>query len=147
LIASLSIIFVSTALFLYWFRYTCLLIIDAKGSVEAGAQNYALKVTDTIRLSYPHLERELVAGSQTFVLDTLHEGLANDYRILTDLLQQFTEGESIEHRILLIDYKLMQSWYAFTRHCDNLTGSRKALREMSLILNCFAAEIGESAAL
>ena len=137
-IASLFIIAASSALFVYWFRYTCLLLLGQK-TAEVGSENYALKVTSTIRLSFPHLQRALRDDSQEFALDTLHEGLASDYRILTDLLRQFTSGDSIEHRILLIDYKLMGAWYSLTR-------APKALMEMSLILNYFASEIGESAA-
>jgi len=146
LIASLFIITASSGLFLYWFRYTCLLLLGQRNKLEAGEPDYALKVTGTIRLSFPKIEQALLADSPAFALDVLHEGLDNDYRMLTDLLQQFTGADSIEHRILVADYKLMQKWYALTRRCENLTGARKALTEMSAILNYFASEIGESAA-
>jgi hypothetical protein len=145
LIASLFIIIASSGLFLYWFRYSCLLILS-QNNQEAGAQDYALKVAGTIRLSFPKIEQALLADSPALSLDVLHEGLDSDFRILTELLQQFTGGESIEHRILVADYKLMQKWYAATRRFENLSGARKALTEMSAILSYFASEIGESAA-
>ena len=133
-------------LFLYWFRYTCLFMLRQKQ--EAGAPDYALKVTSTIRLSFPQLEQALrAADPEEIALDNLHEGLSKDYRILTDLLRQFTGGDSIEHRILLLDYHLMQRWFGLTRRLDDATGARRALTEMSQILGYFASEIGESAAL
>jgi hypothetical protein len=147
LFASLFIIAASSALFVYWFRYTCLILLSQKTSQQAGAPNYALKVTGTIRLSFPNMDQALVGDSQALAFDLVHEGLTNDYRILTDLLQHFTGGESFEHRILVADYKLMQIWYSLTRRFEDLTGARKALTEMSLILSYFASEIGESAAL
>ena len=145
MIASLIIIAAASVLFLYWFRYTCLLMLGQKQ--EAGAPDYALKVTSTIRLSFPHLQQALLADSEPLALDALHEGLEKDYRILTDLLQQFTGAESIEHKILLVDYRLMQNWYAVTRRFENATHARQALTEMSQILGYFASEIGASAAL
>jgi hypothetical protein len=145
LIASLFIIIASSILFLYWFRYTCLLILQQKQ--EVGAPDYALRVTSTIRLSFPHLQQALQAAEgEEIGLDALHEGLSKDYRILTDLLQQFTGGDSIEHRILLLDYRVMQKWYTLTRGLNDATRARSALTEMSQILGYFASEIGESAA-
>lgn len=84
--------------------------------------------------------------SEAVALDLLHEGLESDRKILTDLLTQFTGAESIDHRLLMLDYKVMQKWYSFTRRLDDSTRARNALTEMSLILNYFASEIGESAA-
>jgi hypothetical protein len=146
LIASLLIIVASTALFLYWFRYTCLLLLEQKNSLEAGEPNYASRVTETIRLSFPHLERSLRLDAGAVALDMLHDGLESDRKMLTDLLAQFTGAESIDHRLLMIDYKLMQKWYCLTKRLDDSTRARNALTEMSLILNYFASEIGENAA-
>ena len=55
-------------------------------------------------------------------------------------------SDSIERRILDIDYKVMQSWYKMTRTSKNLAQAKMALSEMSSILSYFAAEIAESAA-
>jgi hypothetical protein len=84
--------------------------------------------------------------SEAVALDLLHEGLEGDRKILTDLLTQFTGAESIDHRLLMLDYKVMQKWYSLTRRLDDSTRARNALTEMSLILNYFASDIGESAA-
>jgi len=134
------IIIASSALFLYWFRYSCLLLLSQQGS--AG---YALRVASNIQLSFPHVQEALQAIPQSAALDRLHERLDQDYELLTDLLRH-PGGESIEHRILRVDYHIMRVWYQLTR-TSQLLQARNALGEMSAILGFFAAEIGESAAL
>jgi len=140
-IASVLIIIASTVMFLYWFRYTCLLLVQ-RGSVE-----HALAVASTIQLSFPQVKEALQAQSHTASLDYLHKSLEKDYVLLMDVLSQAAgSSESIERRILAIDYKVMQTWYRMTRTSSNLVQAKMALSEMSSILGYFAAEIGESAA-
>src|SRR5262249_5800198 len=115
-------------LFLYWFRHTCLLILAQRNGSE-----YAVKVASTIRLSFPQVRDTLETAPMTTALDRVHESLEADYRILTELLQQATGSESIEHRVLELDYKAMQVWYKMTRTRD-LALARSALAEMSSIL-------------
>ena len=141
MLASILIIIASTVLFVYWFRYTCLLVLAQKSSTE-----FTLKVASTIRLSFPQVEAALQAAPRTAALDRLHQGLENDFRILTVLLSQATGSDSIEHRILAIDYKVMQVWYKLTRTHGNLFLARQALSEMTSILGFFAEELGQSAA-
>ena len=140
MLASVLIIIASTGLFVYWFRYTCLLILAQRSGTE-----FAVKVASTIRLSFPQVEAALQAAPRTAALDRLHQGLENDFRILTVLLSQTDGSDSIEHRILAIDYKVMQVWYKLTRTHGNLL-ARNALSEMTSILGFFAEELGQSAA-
>jgi len=138
-IVSIFIILASAVMFLYWFRYTCLLLI------EKGNADYALKVASTIQLSFPLVKATVQAHSHTASLDHLHRSLDNDYQLLMDVLGQAAgSSESIERRILAIDYKVMETWYKLTR-TKNLGQAKRALSEMSSILSYFAAEIGESA--
>jgi hypothetical protein len=141
LFASIFIIVASSALFLYWFRHTCLLILAQRESSE-----YALKVASTIRLNFPKIEDVLQTAPRTTALDRVHAGLEDDYRILTDLLRQATENDSIQHRVLAINYKAMKVWYRLNRTRGNLALARNALTEMSSILGFFADELGQSAA-
>jgi len=141
LFASIFIIIASSALFLYWFRHTCLLILAQRESSE-----YAVKVTSTIRLNFHQIEDVLQTAPRTTALDRVHAGLEDDYRILTDLLQQATGNRSIEHRVLAINYKAMKVWYKVNRAHGDLSLARNALAEMSSILGFFAEELGESAA-
>ena len=102
-------------------------------------------MASNIQLSFPHVQETLQTLTHSAALDRLHERLDKDYHLLTDLLRH-PGGESIEHRILRIDYHIMRVWYQLTR-TSQLLQARKALGEMSAILGFFAAEIGESAAL
>jgi len=138
-IASIVIIIVSSMMFLYFFRYTCLLLM------RRGSEEYAMAVASTIRLSFPQVKATLKEQSHTASLDHLHKSLEKDYQLLMDVLGQATGSESIERRILAVDYKVMQTWYKMTRTSRNLAQAKMALSEMSSILTYFAAEIGESA--
>jgi hypothetical protein len=140
-IASILIIVASTVMFLYWFRYTCLLL------VQRGSAEHALAVASTIRLSFPEVQAALQSQSHTATLDHLHKSLENDYELLMGVLSQAAgSSESVERRILALDYKVMQAWYKMTRTSTNLGQAKRALSEMSSILGYFAAEIGENAA-
>ena len=139
MLISVLVIIASTVMFLYWFRYTCLLLRNRRSS------EYALKVASTIRLSFPQVREALATQSRTMTLDQLHQSLESDHHVLMDLLgQAIGDRESVERRILALDYRVMQSWYKVTRGIHPLQ-AKKALSEMSSILSCFAAQIGESA--
>jgi hypothetical protein len=138
--ASVFIIVSSSALLVYWFRYTCTLILSQKHS------KHALKVASTIRLSFPQTELALLTEPRPPALDRLFESLENDYRILTDLLSDAAGDNSIERRMLTIDFKMMRIWYGLTRNSRQLPQARSALSEMSSILGYFAAEIAQSGA-
>ena len=140
MLASLFIIVVSTGLFVYWFRYTCLLLLAQRSGAE-----YALKVASTIRLSFPQVEAALPASPRRAALDRVHQGLENDFRILTDLLGQANGTASIEHRILAFDYKIMKAWYRLTSMNGNIGMAKYALNEMSSILGYFAGALGQIA--
>ena len=141
MLASILIIAVSSALFVYWFRYTCLLLLAHRGNASD-----ALKVASTIRLSFPGVQEAIQAQQPAWALDCLHASLEQDYQILTDLLHQTSESESIQRRILTIDYKVMRLWYRFARTSPNLLRANKAIEEMSSILSFFAAEFCETTA-
>jgi len=138
-IVSIVIILASAAMFLYWFRYTSLLLI------ERGNAEYALKVASTIQLNFPLVKAALKSQSHIGSLDHLNSSLDKDYQLLLDVLGQASGvRKSIERRILAIDYKVMQNWYKLTRTKD-VGQAKKALSEMSSILSYFASEIGASA--
>jgi hypothetical protein len=141
LLASIFIIIVSSVLFVYWFRHTCHLILAQRDTSE-----YAIRVASTIRLNFPQVQAALHVTEQTPALDRFHQGLENDYRILTDLLRQATDSDSIEHRLLAAHYKVMQGWYKIARTRSDLGQARRALAEMSTVLGFFAGELGEGAA-
>jgi len=139
--SSILIIVISSVLLVYWFRYTCVLILGRNYCAE-----HALKVASTIRLNFPQAETTLQTERRAYALDSLCESLENDYRILTELLADAAGENSIERRFLTMDFKMMRIWYGLTKTSRNLPRSRNALMEMSSILGYFAAEIAQSGA-
>jgi hypothetical protein len=79
-------------------------------------------------------------------LDPLHAALQRDYQVLTFLLQHASglELESLEDRLLVLDYKLMRMWYRLTSLAAP-TQARKALSEMASVIAVLAGKMGERA--
>src|SRR5688572_2081311 len=101
------IIFFSVVLFIYWFRYSCLLILqDRAGLVNS---TYA----STSGLNFPTVQQKLRGSDRSVaMLDHLQSELAKDYRILCFLLRcsPDTGVDPIERRMLMLDYWIMQGW-------------------------------------
>src|SRR2546428_612411 len=75
------IIFFSVVLFGYWFRYSCLLILQNR---TAFNPQYAL----SSGLTFPVVPQRLKGGGKSvYLLDQLRHDLSNDYRILCFLLR------------------------------------------------------------
>jgi hypothetical protein len=142
MLASVLIIAVSLVLFIYWFRYTCLLLLNGNAVTEhAGIVARANRLTFLdVRLAL----REELAGA---ALETLHSSLERDYRILLYLLEHSAglDLPSIEQKLLVLDYRLMQIWYKAVRG-SSATRARQALLEMSNVLGYFSQKMGERAA-
>ena len=142
--ASVLIIAFSVVLFVYWFRYTCLLILSAKTT-----KDYAGEVATANQLCFPEVREQLGIAQSAPHLETLHESLDRDFRLLTYLLRHAAEfqagGYSLEERMLMIDYRIMKVWYA-TASNFSPSHARGALEEMSSIVGHFANAVGERAA-
>jgi hypothetical protein len=138
MIASFLIIGFSLLLLLYWFRYSCILLL--RSQVERTAS--ASAVPDT-RFCFAEVQARL---RTTEVLDPLHLSLQRDYKILIYLLQHGAglSLESFEDRLLVLDYKVMQWWYRLTKVASPQQ-ARRALYEMASILNVLAQKMSEQA--
>jgi len=136
MIASVLIIAFSLVLFVYWFRYSCLLLLRSRADQPAVAAE---------RFNCVHVQQGLKAGMD---LDPLHQSLDRDYRVLTYLLEHAAglELERLEYRLLILDYKLMQSWYRLTKSAAPQQ-ARRALGEMADVVNFMVGRIGEQAGL
>jgi hypothetical protein len=143
LIATVVITASSVLLFAYWFRYTCLLILSAK-----TARDYTSDIANSNRLVFPEVQAQL-AQSGSPDLDKLRSALDRDYQVLRNLMKHMPaagEGQSaLETQMLAINYRLMGTWYGFTRHVSGSTAAR-ALSEMSMVVAHFANVMGEQAA-
>jgi hypothetical protein len=131
MIASVLIITFSLVLFVYWFRYSCLLLLRRGADLPAAADG---------RFNYVSVQQGLKAGAD---LDPLRRSLDRDYRVLTYLLKHTPlQLEQVEYRLLVLDYRVMQGWYRLTRGAAP-NQARRALGEMADVLNVLVGRIGE----
>ena len=134
------IIFFSVVLFVYWFRYSCLLILQNRTS-------YSLPQTSASTLSFPMVQERLRSEENSMeLLDQLHRNLINDYRVVCFLLRCSSERgvDPIERRMLMMDYWIMRGWYSLARRIAR-PQARKALEEISDIVSYFAHSVGRYA--
>jgi len=136
MIASFLIIGFSVLLLAYWFRYSCILLL------RSHAERTPSAVPDN-RFCFAEVQARLRTAE---VLDPLHLSLQRDQEILIYLLQHAAglSLESLEDRLLVLDYKVMQWWYRMTRIAAPQQ-ARRALYEMASILNVLAQKMGEQA--
>jgi hypothetical protein len=138
MIASFLIIGFSIILLVYWFRYSCILLLR----VHAERTTSASAVPD-IKFCFADVQARLKTAPS---LDPLHLALQRDYEILIYLLQHAgnLNLESFEDRLLVLDYKVMQWWYRLTRIAAPQQ-ARRALYEMASVLNALARKMSEQA--
>jgi hypothetical protein len=141
MIASLLIIVVSTALLIYWFRYTCLLILQTQ-----TGRDYASGLAAANSLKYPDVQDRLLQDAPAAELLALQKSLDADYVLLTYLLQHTAGlevgGFTVEQRMLMLDFKVMRLFCAISRRLA-VPQTRAALAEMSSILKHLANAMGE----
>ncbi|MEO7650724.1 MAG: hypothetical protein ABIZ80_09670 [Bryobacteraceae bacterium] len=137
---SILIIFASSALLVYWFRYICLLILDQRVGAE-----HAANVAATGQFGFVQVQRDLEREQPGVVaLSTLHTSLDRDYKLLCCMLGEVVATDSIERTILSVDYKIM-SWMFNLTASHYPAQARRALGEMAGIVSYFAAEVGQGA--
>jgi len=143
MIASLLMLVVTIALFAVWFRYTCVLILNAK-----PAKDYSLEVASANELKFVQIQQSHARDWKRTDLDKMERHLDGDYRLLTYILRhgaQFQVGlNSLERRIVMLDFEILRIWYAVARHIS-LANGRKSLQEMTSIVAHLANFMGERA--
>lgn len=131
----------SVLLLAYWFRYMCLLILNARST-----RDYAGEVAMANQLSFFQVQSQVGVSIE---LDRLQASLDRDYAVLTYLLKNAahsgSEESSIEARMLRMNYRLVGAFARMSRPFS-LAASRRAIAEMSLVLAHFADVMGERAA-
>lgn len=142
---SVVIIAFSLLLFLYWFRYSCLLILSTK-----TAKDYTTQVARANQLEFASIRAHLRYADGPETLDPLRQSLERDYRLLTGLLShaaQFQLGSlSIEQRMLMIDYQVMRLTYRLSNLFSQSGYARQSLEEMADIVAHLANAMGERSA-
>jgi hypothetical protein len=143
LAVTVTIVAGSALLFVYWFRYTCLLILSAKTACD-----YAGDVAKANQLNFLDVQARLREGSLVD-LDPLHSALERDYDLVTYLLKNAAhsgeEESSLEAKMLEMYYGLMGAWYRVSRPFSTVA-ARSALEQMSAVVEHFANVMGERAA-
>src|SRR5215471_9500679 len=140
LLATAIITASSALLFGYWFRYTCLLILSAKTT-----RDYAGDFAAANQLSFLDVEAKLRSGKATD-LDGLLAAIQRDYAVVTYLLDHVSAKssgtDSVEFRMLEINYRVMGAWYSVSKRFSSTT-AMKALEEMTMVVAHFANTMGE----
>ena len=126
MIASILIIAFSVVMFVYWFRYSCVLLL------RGAAEQAELSAAQDNRFSVAQVMKRLKTEQE---LDPLQRSLDRDYHVLKYLIEHAADLElvSIENRLLILDYKLMHCWFNLTRTLAPVH-ARKALTEMASVL-------------
>lgn len=141
---SIIIIVISTALFVYWFRYTCVLILRTR-----NVRDYAQQVADANHLSFVSAREQLSASqNREEAFDRLHQSLDRDYRVVTYLLRYAGNqtGQSIDEHMLRLDYQIMRACYYLARPFS-AASARQALIERASIISHLANAMGERVSL
>jgi hypothetical protein len=142
MITSIVIIVLSLALFLYWFRYSCLLILESRLNEEEAQ---ARGGNDSPQNIDAHWDRQLAQASSLSDLQQVRHALDQDLRLIQNLVHRHngeqTTAPSLESRLLLINYRLLQLSVAFSQ-LFSVPKALSALREMSRIVGYLAAESG-----
>ncbi|MDR3699873.1 MAG: hypothetical protein P4L56_09585 [Candidatus Sulfopaludibacter sp.] len=138
MLASILIIAFSAVLFVYWFRYSCILLLrNAAEQVATPGSEPDTRFECSVVLV------RLKTGD---TLSPLHKALNRDYQMLTYLIEHAAglEMTSFEDRLLVLDYKVMQFYYRVTRTIlpDQ---ARKALTEMATVLDVLVQKMGQQA--
>ena len=138
MLASILIIGVSAVLLVYWFRYTCVLLLANR----SGLNDELVRANG---LTFHEVEPRLRQGGDV-VLAHVASMLERDYRVLTYLLDHAPglNTSSLEQKLLVLDYRAMRVWYWVTRTAAPAQ-ARRALAEMAQVLGFLAVEMGERA--
>lgn len=138
MLASVLIIAFSFVLLIYWFRYTCILLLTATRNAD-----YAAKVAAVNHLNFVSIHSMLQNHPDESELERLRNLVEADYRIVRYLFCHAAGfGErSFDQTLLAVDFKLMRLWYRVARRFSTVRALR-ALQEMSNILVYFADQMG-----
>ena len=139
--SSLLISIFSAVLFTYWFRYTCGLILRAHDNEAVATEQARMN-----HLNFPDIRLKLRSHVGDLALAPLHGLVERDYQFLRFLVRHTSRSgmETLETRIVMMDYHVMRVWYLAMLHVSR-SQARKALEEMTGIVDYLAQKIGEHA--
>jgi len=137
MLTAILIIAFSFVMLLYWFRYSCILVLrsqaELKNSAAVAAGQYdSAKIQERLQ--------------NAVELDPLHQELARDYRLLTYLIEHAAglQLAGFEHKLLMWDCRMMQCVYRITRTVAP-DHARRALCEMAEVLGILGHHLQQQA--
>ena len=139
MVTSVFIIGISAVLFVYWLRYSCVMLLRSAQERTEMDPN----------ISEPFNVSEVLERLKTEAdLDPLERTLDRDYAMVTYLIEHAAglELASIENKLLVLDYRMMRLWSRLTRTLAPQQ-SRVALSEMAVVLSVLVAQMGEQSQL
>ncbi len=140
MIASICILAISTGLFVYWFRYTCMLILNTQTSTD-----YAGEVAAANELSFLEVQSAIPSAGRGHLV-AIHNLLDRDYDMVSRLLEKSLgvgdEGSTIEQAMLRIDFLAMKVVFHLSRPVSDRL-ARRSLTEMTHVVAHLANSFGE----
>ena len=140
MLASLLIIGVSTALFLYWFRYTCELILSTRTSAS-----YAIRVSEAYGLNWSRVAASLEVAPSA-ALNQMQQGLSHDFNRLNLILDRSAAIEadevSFERGMLRGYFCCCGAAFSVMQRCSE-NSARLVLSSMAQVVEHYANLIGE----
>jgi hypothetical protein len=139
MISGIFIIAISVVLFVYWLRYSCVLLL------RSAHERAASSLANDERFNVASVIERLKTEPE---LDPLDRALDRDYRVVSYLISHAADLElaSIENRLLILNYRMMRVWSHMTRSFAPAQ-SRRALGEMASVLSVLVRQMGENNAL
>lgn len=129
---------------IYWFRYTCRLILTAK-----PARDYTHEVAAANELRFLEIQHDLPYVQGRRELNNLEKTLERDYRLLSFLLRHtaslHAETDMLEQNMLMLHFNLVKAYYALICAISQSAG-RRAIQEMAGVVSHFANRMGERGA-
>ncbi|MBZ2186492.1 MAG: hypothetical protein K7J46_17435 [Bryobacter sp.] len=134
----------TAALFAYWFRYSCHLILRTR-----TAENFGERVSLAKGLSFDHVKVE-IERTTDHDLERLYFSLDKDYRVMTRLLgddaAEMPQESRWEMSLLRANFSLTRCHFLLSRKLG-IGDARQALAEMSETVEHFANSFGEQTSL
>jgi hypothetical protein len=130
----------SFALFAYWFRFTCKLILSTK-----TCQDYSYQIAASNDLGFAAVKTASISASGDD-LDRLASDIGHDYQVIRRLLDK-TEAieptaDALEETILRVNFNLLNAAYLVVRPLSEPL-ARVVLAEMADVVSHFANTVGE----
>lgn len=137
---SILLIVLSLALFAYWFRYSCLLILRTQ-----TAEDFGHTVSRANGLSFDQVKVEIEKTPNRDLM-RLYENLERDYRVVTQLLEQVAaaapQDNLMEEKLLRANFRVTQYLFRVS-HKLGLSYERTAIVEMAEMVGHFANTFGQ----